>query len=173
MKALFLDRDGVINKDYGYVYKIEKFEFNEGIFELLKLFIDKGYTLFVVTNQSGIARGYYKEEDFAKLTDYMLQELKKEGITIQKVVHCPNHPDTNPKCRKPNTGMIDNILKNYPINLKESWMIGDKQSDIDLAINANIAKSIAIGKQDIKKACYNFKNIKECSNFFKTNNILI
>ena len=140
---------------------------------MLRLFTEKGYKLFVVTNQSGIARGYYSEEDFEKLTQYMLNELKKEGIEIEKVSFCPHLPSDNCACRKPNTGMVDDILKEYDIDLKNSWLIGDKQSDIDLAKNAGIGTTISININDPKDSCYNFKNIKECAEFFKNNSELI
>ena len=93
MKAAFLDRDGVINIDYEYVGKKEDFKFKEGIFELLKFLQNKGYKLFIVTNQSGIARGYYSEDDFHKLMNHMINELKKKDIEIMDYTHCPHHPD--------------------------------------------------------------------------------
>jgi len=162
-KALFLDRDGVINVDHGYVYEIEKFEFNEGIFELLRTFHQKGYLLFIVTNQSGIGRGYYREEDFQKLTAWMLGELKKEQIDIVCVEHCNHAPEEKCSCRKPQTGMIDRILLHHEIDLANSWLIGDKQSDIDLAHNTKIGHTIAIGEREINNASYTFKTVLECN----------
>jgi len=162
-KALFLDRDGVINVDHGYVYEIEKFEFNEGIFDLLRGFLQKGYLLFIVTNQSGIGRGYYREEDFQKLTVWMLGEFKKEQIDIVCVEHCNHAPEANCGCRKPQTGMVDRIRSNYAIDLENSWLIGDKQSDIDLAHNAKIGHTIAIGEREITNVNYSFKTILECN----------
>jgi len=173
VKALFLDRDGVINEDFGYVYKIEDFVFTDGIFELLKIFIDKGFHLFIVTNQSGIGRGYYSIDDFFKLTNYMLGRLKEENIYVEDVLFCPHSPDENCSCRKPKTGMIDKVLDKYKIDLSKSWLIGDKQSDIDLAINSKISNSIAIGFKEIKNSCYNFNNIKECKEFFAQNDTLL
>jgi len=143
-KAAFLDRDGVINVDKGYVYKIEDFEFKEGIFELLKLLQEKGFELFVVTNQSGIGRGYYTLKDFEKLTEFMLNELKKRGIEIKEVAFCPHHPDENCECRKPKPAMILNLAKKYNINLKNSIMIGDKLSDIKAGKNAGIRKNYLV-----------------------------
>ena len=93
MKAAFLDRDGVINEDYGYVGSKEKFEFKEGIFELLRFLQKKGYKLFIVTNQSGIARGYYNEKEFHNLMEYMTNELKKRDIEITDYEFCPHHPE--------------------------------------------------------------------------------
>jgi len=117
MRAVFLDRDGVINDDFGYVSKIEDFKFKEGIFELLELLQNKGFTLFVITNQSGIARGYYTKEDFLKLTDFMLKELEKRDIFIKEVAYCPCHPDFSESCdcRKPNPKMILDLAEKYNI----------------------------------------------------------
>ena len=168
-KALFLDRDGVINIDHGYVSKIEDFTFSEAIFELLKLFLDKDYLLFIVTNQSGIGRGYYAEEDFLTLTSWMIEEFKKRDIEIVSVKYCPHAPEKNCSCRKPKTGMIDEILNKHNILLEKSWLIGDKQSDIDLAHNANIANTIAIGERKIENFTYNFKTILECKLFLEQN----
>ena len=146
MKAAFLDRDGVININYGYVGKKENFKFKEGIFELLKLLQNKGYKLFIVTNQSGIARGCYSENDFHNLMKWMINELKKEKIKIKDYEFCPHHPDITGKCecRKPNPGMILNLAKKYDIDLKNSIMIGDNLSDIKAAENAGIHKNYLV-----------------------------
>ncbi len=143
-KAIFLDRDGVINIEKNYLYKIEDFEFVNGTFETLQKLQDSGFKLFIITNQSGIGRGYYSLDDFNKLTTWMLSEFKKSSITISEVELCPHSPNDNCLCRKPLTGMIDNILENYSIDLQNSWLIGDKSSDIQCAINANIKNTIQV-----------------------------
>ncbi len=171
-KALFLDRDGVINIDHGYVSKIEDFEFNDGIFELLHLFIEKGYKLFIVTNQSGIGRGYYSQNDFETLTTWMLEEFKKQNIHVESVHHCHHAPEALCACRKPATGMVDEILSLNSIDVKNSWLIGDKQSDIDLAKNSGIGSTIAIGERDIKNTTYSFSTIIEAKEFFEKNSLL-
>lgn len=163
-KAIFIDRDGVINVEKNYLYQIEEFEFIEGVFESLKQFQSLGYLLFIITNQSGIARGYYSEEDFEKLTAWMCEKFEQKGITISQVEHCPHGPNDNCKCRKPKTQMIDNILKNYDIDLSHSWLIGDKESDIKCAMNAGIQKTIQVksGHEfDDSKAQYVCESIKE------------
>ena len=146
MKAAFLDRDGVINIDYGYVGSIDRFEFKEGIFELLKLLQKKGYKLFIVTNQSGIARGYYSEDDFHNLMKYMIDELKKIDIEITDYKFCPHHPNITGECecRKPKPGMILDLAKQYNIDIKNSIMIGDSLSDIKAAKNAGIKRSYLV-----------------------------
>jgi len=168
-KALFLDRDGIINVDHGYVSKIEDFEFTEGLFTLLQLFSKQGYLLFIVTNQSGIGRGYYSQKAFESLTEWMVTTLHDNSIDIKEVEYCPHTPEENCHCRKPETGMIDNILQTYPIDLKHSWMIGDKQSDIDLARNAHIGSSIAIGDKVLEHSDYSFRTILECTEYLQEN----
>jgi D-glycero-D-manno-heptose 1,7-bisphosphate phosphatase len=143
-KAVFLDRDGVINIEKDYLFRIEDFKFIDGVFNSLKYLQDKGYLLFIVTNQSGIGRGYYTLNDFNKLTSWMLKEFKKNDIIISQVEFCPHTPQDNCLCRKPKTLMIDNILKNFDIDLNNSWLIGDKKSDIQCAINSGIKNTIQV-----------------------------
>ena len=139
-KALFLDRDGIVNIEKNYLHKIDDFEFIDGIFDLCKYYQNLGYLIFIVTNQSGIARGYYSEEDFALLTSWMLKEFVKKNIEIKKVYHCPHHPDISGECdcRKPHAGMLLNAAKEYNIDLKNSVMVGDKERDIEAALNAGV-----------------------------------
>ena len=143
-KGLFLDRDGVINVEKNYLYKIEDFEFIDGIFYSLKKIQDLGYKIFIITNQSGIGRNYYTIDDFNKLTSWMIEEFKKNEIIISQVQLCPHGPNDNCTCRKPKTGMIDNILKKYDIDLANSWLVGDKSSDIKCAKNAGILNTIQV-----------------------------
>lgn len=158
-KAVFLDRDGVINIEKDYLYKIEDFEFINGVFSTLKTLQDNGYKLFIITNQSGIGRGYYSKEDFEKLTSWMLAEFLKKDIIISQVELCPHGPNDNCSCRKPKIGMIENILKNHEIDLENSWLIGDKESDIKCAKNAKIAHTIQV------KSGHNFDESKSIANF--------
>ncbi|MCB9097651.1 MAG: D-glycero-beta-D-manno-heptose 1,7-bisphosphate 7-phosphatase [Arcobacter sp.] len=145
-KVIFLDRDGVINHDYGYVHEIEKFEFVDGVFDACKYFISLGYEIIIITNQSGIGRGYYTQGDFLNLTDWMINEFNKNGVEILKVYFCPHSPTQECDCRKPKIGMITQSLNDFSIDLQNSWLIGDKTSDIETAINANIPNKILIGK---------------------------
>ncbi|RRS31261.1 MAG: hypothetical protein P794_04225 [Epsilonproteobacteria bacterium (ex Lamellibrachia satsuma)] len=168
-KTLFIDRDGIINIDHGYTYKIGSFEFMPGIFDLLSLFQSKGYQIFIITNQSGIGRGYYTLDDFEKLTDWMIKELKQKGIFIEKVFYCPHSPEEKCSCRKPNIGMVEQALEEFDIDLKHSWMIGDKQSDIDLAHHAHIANCIAIGDRVIQNATLKFRTVQECADYLQEN----
>ena len=142
-KALFLDRDGVINVEKDYLYKIEDFEFIDGIFDLVSHYYDLGYKVFVVTNQSGIARSFYTQSDFSKLTQWMMLEFLKKDIKIEKVYFCPHHPDISGECscRKPKPGMILEAASVYDIDLEHSIMIGDKERDIEAGLNAGIKET--------------------------------
>lgn len=141
--ALFLDRDGVINIEKNYLYKIEDFEFVDGIIELCQAFSKQGYYIFVVTNQSGIARKYYTEKQFNILSTWMINEFKKYDVVIQKVYHCPHHPSITGECtcRKPNPGMIEKACLEFDIDTKNSVLVGDKESDIGAARAAGITTS--------------------------------
>lgn len=165
-KAIFIDRDGVINIEKNYLHKIEEFEFIDGVFESLRYLQDKGYLLFIITNQSGIGRGYYTKLDFDALTNWMLEEFEKHNIKISQVELCPHAPDESCSCRKPDTGMIDNILKNYDLDLQNSWLIGDKNSDIECAINAGIGNHIQVRSghdfdEEASKADFVLDSIKD------------
>ena len=145
-KALFLDRDGVINIDKNYVHKISDFEFVDGIFDLCKYYQDRGYLIFVITNQAGIARGYYDHNDFALLTSWMTGQFKQNDILISKVYYCPHHPgfDKECDCRKPNPGMIFQAQKEFDVDLANSVLIGDKESDLQAGKNAGIQNLILV-----------------------------
>ena len=143
-RAIFLDRDGVINEDLGYVGKREDFHFLPGVFEALQYFQKLGFLLIIVTNQSGIARGYYTVQDFLSLSEWMKEELRKRDITITDIFYCPHHPEDGCECRKPKPGMILEAAKRYDIDLSASWMIGDKPSDIEAAKNAGIPHTILL-----------------------------
>ncbi|MBQ7136030.1 D-glycero-beta-D-manno-heptose 1,7-bisphosphate 7-phosphatase [Campylobacter sp.] len=159
IKALFLDRDGVINYDPGYVYRIEDFEFMPGIFEALAGFMALGYEIFVVTNQSGIGRGYYSEDDFAKLSKYMIDEFKSYGVEIKKIYHCPHTPSDDCNCRKPRPGMILQALNEHNIDPQASLIIGDKPSDLESARRAGVERGYLIGDE--------FKSVLEVLEYIK------
>ena len=143
-KVIFLDRDGVINKEKDYLFKIEDFEFIDGVFSALKYLQNLGYKLIVVTNQSGINRGFYTQDDFNKLTIWMLKEFEKNNIKIDSVFFCPHTPKENCNCRKPNIGMFKQAGKLFEIDFKNSWLIGDKNSDIQMALNGGISNTIQV-----------------------------
>ncbi|WP_104697736.1 MULTISPECIES: D-glycero-alpha-D-manno-heptose-1,7-bisphosphate 7-phosphatase [unclassified Helicobacter] len=148
MKAVFFDRDGVINRDFGYVYRQEDFIFCDGIFELLEFCKAKGYLLLLVTNQSGIGMGYYTLDDFKILSKYMQNELKKRlGFGFDDIYFCPHRSDEDCLCRKPKPGMLQKAISDFKINLAQSILIGDKVSDVEAAQNAGIKYKILIKNQ--------------------------
>lgn len=147
--ALFLDRDGVINHDAGYTSTIEGFAFIDGIFELCRAARSYGYELVVVTNQAGIGRGYYSEQDFQVLMDWMRERFREQGAPLLDVFHCPYHPVHGIgqyKCdsydRKPNPGMLKRAERIHAIDLAHSIMVGDKDSDMQAARNAGLGTRI-------------------------------
>jgi len=144
MKVVFLDRDGVINKEIGYLYKSKEFRFIDGIFEACKHFQSLGYKLIIVTNQSGIARGYYQEEDFLSLTKWMLAQFNNQDIHILDVFFCPHGPKSTCNCRKPQPGMFLKARDKYGIDMENSWVIGDKESDIGAANSAGVINTIIV-----------------------------
>ncbi|AFI04284.1 D-glycero-beta-D-manno-heptose 1,7-bisphosphate 7-phosphatase [Helicobacter cetorum] len=164
-KALFLDRDGIINIDKGYVYKKEDFEFQKGIFELLSHAKDLGYKLLLITNQSGINRGYYTLKDFEKLTEYLQENLLKNlGFSLDGIYFCPHTPQENCPCRKPKPYLILQATKEHYINLEQSFMIGDKESDVMAGLNAKVKNNILLTTKTIEsnntyKVCHNLNEV--------------
>ena len=143
--ALFLDRDGVINNDYGYVYRKENFEFKPGIFELVSManFVD--YFCIVITNQAGIGRGLYSVEDFWSLSNWMIEQFKSKGACIDAIYFSPFHPTEGKgiylqaeDTRKPGPGMFNEAANDLNIDLSKSVMVGDKYSDLEASTSAGV-----------------------------------
>lgn len=148
-KAIFLDRDGVINIDVNYAHKPEQITFIEGIFDFCRKARGLGYKLIIVTNQAGIGRGYYTEEQFHRLMEWMLAQFRAKETSIDAYYFCPHHPEhglgdykQQCACRKPEPGMLNRAIKEWNIDVSQSLLIGDKQSDIDAAINAGLTDYI-------------------------------
>lgn len=151
-RAAFLDRDGVINIDHAYVYRWEEFEFVEGVFEAAKKLVEAGFLLVIVTNQSGIGRGYYTEADFYALDQKVREAFANVGAPVAGVYFCPHHPEKAlPQyrlacnCRKPAPGMMLAAAKDLDIDLSESVMFGDKKSDMQAALAAGITTRVLLG----------------------------
>jgi D-glycero-D-manno-heptose 1,7-bisphosphate phosphatase len=152
--ALFLDRDGVINIDSGYLHRREDFIFQEGIFDLCRAAQDLGYLLIVVTNQAGIARGYYTESDFLELTRWMTDEFSSRNVHFSRVYYCPYHPvhgigpyKKDSPDRKPGPGMLLRAQAEFNVNLAHSVFIGDQASDIHAAKAAGVGTIIWLQSQ--------------------------
>jgi D-glycero-D-manno-heptose 1,7-bisphosphate phosphatase len=170
-KALFLDRDGVINVEKDYLHKIEDFEFIDGIFELCKHYHKLGFLIVVVTNQSGIARNFYTEKDFDVLTAWMLKEFFSHDIDVKKVYYCPHHPDISGQCtcRKPNPGMLLQASKEFNIDLDNSIIIGDKERDIQAGINAGLANTYLFDESNTIKISKASKIISKLKDIYSVN----
>jgi D,D-heptose 1,7-bisphosphate phosphatase len=156
-KAIFLDRDGTINEDFGYVYKIKDLKFISGAIEGLERMQKLSYKLIVVTNQSGIARGKYTEEDYFVFRKEMHNQLKKQEVFIDAEYFCPHNIEGTVKkykidcnCRKPKIGMLEQAAKDFNLDLKNCWMIGDTLSDIETGKNAGCRTiQVMTGKEKI------------------------
>jgi D-glycero-D-manno-heptose 1,7-bisphosphate phosphatase len=174
-RALFLDRDGVINEDRPYVHRIEDFQFVDGIFDLCRAAIEAGMVIIVVTNQAGIGRGFFTEQQFHVLTDWMNARFADQGVRIDQVYFCPHHPmhgighyKLDCLCRKPNPGMILRARDDHGICLRNSILIGDKEWDIVAANAAGVGTpvliSVNVPDRDAKPALQ-FTNLREALDF--------
>ena len=183
-KAIFLDRDGTINVEKNYLYKIEDFEFLPGVIDALKLLQDAGFILIIVTNQSGIGRGYYTEKEFDKLNTWMIQKLEVLGIKIRKVYFCPHLPDAtiakyrkNCSCRKPKLGMFEDAIKEFDIDVSLSYTIGDKIRDCAICETTN-CKGFLIADNERKDILQKVKNkqierIQYAQNLLEASKIIV
>lgn len=161
IKALFLDRDGVVNIDRHYVYRVEDFEWTPGIFALCRAAKEKGYEVFIITNQSGIARGYYSEDDFHHLTASMTEGFAAEGVELSDVFFCPHleHED-----RKPNPGMFLKAARKHDIDMAASVNIGDNPRDIEAGAAAGVARNYLFdpeGKKPYPQAAGRFSSLAD------------
>ena len=143
--AAFLDRDGILNRDTGYVFRREDFQWSEGAVEAAKLLNDSGYLVFVITNQSGVAHGYYDEEAVHELHCWMAAELLHKGAHIDAFYYCPHHPEGTRKeyavvceCRKPKPGLLLAAIREWCVDRERSFLIGDKESDVQAAEAAGV-----------------------------------
>lgn len=146
--AVFLDRDGVINHDEGYVHHPAEFKFIDGVFAACRHLHDLGYRLVIVTNQSGIGRGYYSEADFLTLTTWMREQFAQAGIPLTGVYYCPHVPDetgqTGCNCRKPAPGMLLQAMADHNLEAKSSLMIGDRWSDLEAGVAAGVQRLVLV-----------------------------
>jgi D-glycero-D-manno-heptose 1,7-bisphosphate phosphatase len=138
-KAVFLDRDGVINVERGYTHRLEDFLILPDVMEVLQLLQKRGYLLIVISNQSGIAKELYKQTDVETLHQFMVEEFTKNGIVLSEIYYCVHHPDVcNCICRKPDSLFVEKSLARFDIDPKESYFIGDKERDVEAAEKAGV-----------------------------------
>jgi len=171
-RAVFLDRDGTINKGMHYSADERKLKILKGSYPAVKLLNDTGYKVIIVTNQSGVARGKFYENDVKKINGIIVNKLKKKGAVINGVYFCPHHPEENCECRKPEPGLIMRAKKDFNIDIRNSYVIGDMQSDVDLAGNIG-AKSIFVltgNKKRVKNANYTAKDILDAAKWIVKKN---
>ncbi len=155
-RALFLDRDGVVNREVGYLSRVEDVEWTPGFFELCRHARDSGYVLVVVTNQSGIARGYYSEDEFHALMRWMGETFRAEGVELAAYYFCPHHPDSEDpryrlecECRKPGPGMLLRAAEELGLDLSQSIMVGDRCGDVGAANTAGLLRAYLLaGTED-------------------------
>lgn len=178
MKAAFIDRDGVINKEVGYLYKVEEFEYTHKCIEGLSSLMKHGYNLFIVTNQAGIAKGLYTIDDYNNLMDWIISDLDKHGIMFTDIFFCPHHPDGVVKkysitcsSRKPSPGMFKRAQKLYNIDMKNSIVIGDKITDIQAGMNAGVGKSFLVRSGHFIKE-NELENCQIVDNLFEVSKVL-
>ncbi|HEY7547056.1 MAG TPA: HAD family hydrolase [Blastocatellia bacterium] len=175
--AFFLDRDGTINEDTGYISSPDELVIYPWTAEAIRLINESGAKAIVITNQSGIARGFYTEETLAEIHDHLKEELAREGAFIDGIYYCPHHPRVGDKryrieceCRKPALGLINRAVADHEIDLERSWMIGDKASDIRMAAEAGVRGALVLtgyGTETIAK-----RNLWPCAPEIVSENLL-
>ncbi len=175
-RAIFLDRDGVINKEVNHLSNPAQFEFIPGSIEALKILKQKGFLLIVITNQAGIARGLFSEEILGQIHNKMKGILNQNGIILDDIFYCPHHPDFTGACdcRKPKPGLILKAQRQYNIDLQTSYMVGDTLSDIETGHAANCKTVLVLtgygleerNKMFSTKPDYVFENLLEFAKNF-------
>ena len=165
MKIAFLDRDGVINEDYGYVSQINNFVFRKGIFDFCYFLIQSGFKIAVVTNQSGISRKFFTINDYMILTEFMINQFYIKGIELIDIEYCPHLKTDKCKCRKPKPGMIKKILKKNNVLPNDCIFVGDKETDLISARASGIKNvflmSSSLTTNDLPSSLIDFKLIKK------------
>jgi D-glycero-D-manno-heptose 1,7-bisphosphate phosphatase len=154
--AVFLDRDGVLIEDRGYVSRVEDVVIFPWTARSLRMLYDSGYKLFVVTNQSGIGRGYYTVEDMERVNRHIEEVLSRDGVQFERVYFAPEAPDQPSRGRKPSPQFLFDARDEFGIDLKSSYMIGDKLTDLECGWNAGVARSILVRTgygAEVEKAC--------------------
>jgi D-glycero-D-manno-heptose 1,7-bisphosphate phosphatase len=149
--AIFLDRDGTVNEEMGYINHAERFVLFPFVADSIRIFNDLGFLVIIVTNQSGIARGYFSEQLMRQIHNQLRSDLKKMGARVDAIYYCPHHPTEGKgkytrecNCRKPKPGMIEQAVLEYDIDLTRSFMIGDRYKDIEFARNLNMRAALVL-----------------------------
>lgn len=156
-KAVFVDRDGTINVDVHYLDDPDKFDMYPGVGEGIKKLKDKGFKIIVITNQSGIARGYFTEKQLSDIHETMKKEFQKFYVVLDGIYYCPHHPDDNCNCRKPRTGLFQKAIKEHDIDVTKSYMLGDKILDV-CAGKKNGARAVLVPEPHIREELLSNRN---------------
>lgn len=153
-KAIFLDRDGTICEDHGYLSDPKDLRIFPFTSEALRLISENNFLVILVTNQSGIARGYFTEDDFERVNQKILEDLSNDGASIDGIYYCPHAPSDKCHCRKPLSKMIERACRDFNIAVEKSWMIGDKAIDVETGINGGAKSALVLtgyGKEEVDK----------------------
>jgi histidinol-phosphate phosphatase family protein len=143
-RFVFLDRDGTLVRDPGYVHRLEDYELLPGVVPGLQKLVAAGYRLAIVTNQSGIGRGYFRERDFERFQAHLFADLASRGVVVERTYHCPHRPDEGCTCRKPAPGLLERAHSELGADLATSWMIGDSERDAELAQRAGCRGAVLL-----------------------------
>jgi len=168
-KAVFIDRDGTINVNVEYLDNPDRFQMYVGVAEGIKLLKDNGFKIIVITNQSGIARGYFPEKTLEKIHEKMEKELLKKGAALDAIYYCPHHPDDNCDCRKPNTGLFKKAVKDFDVDTSRSFVIGDMMADIEAGHRMGLKTILVPEKKDLVEKEMKESKIKPdlvCDDFY-------
>lgn len=160
-KAVFVDRDGTINIDVHYLSNLEQFEMYPGVGAGIRSLKDAGYMILVITNQSGVGRGYFSEEQLGMIHDRMRSEFLQHGVVLDGIYYCPHHPDANCNCRKPKTLMFEQAIRDLQIDVTSSFMLGDKILDIEAGKKAGV-RTILIPEPHMREDCLARKSLWSC-----------
>ncbi len=145
---VFLDRDGTLVEDCGYGHRLTDYRLLPGVVEGLRRLADAGFRLVIVTNQSGIGRGYFELEDYERFQRHLLDDLARHDLRIERSYVCPHHPDDGCACRKPGTALLERARDELGADLAASWVIGDKLRDVEMAVRAGCAGGVWVGRED-------------------------
>lgn len=175
-KAIFLDRDGTLNPDPGYISDPKDYELYDGVTEALLKLQQAGYLLILITNQSGISRGLFTEKQLESVHNKMKDLLRKGGVTLDAIYYCPHHPEhpyngiSDCDCRKPKPGMILKAIKDFNVDKEKSFMIGDRTSDIKIGLNSGVKPVCISEKQfDGYESIPTFSNLSQAANWILSN----
>jgi len=168
-RAVFLDRDGTININVNYLDSPDNFKMYKGVAEGIKLLNENNFLIIVITNQSGIARGFFSKKTLENIHKKMIEELKEKGAKVDAIYYCPHHPDDNCDCRKPRTGLLKKAVENFDISTVSSYFIGDRMLDVEAGYKIG-CKTILVpeDKEKVKKEMKEYKIEPDyiCDNFY-------